>query len=74
MRQILPVCLPASAPQILNKITNRNGNRPDILNHRHKQIITMQEIIIAINHHNNKTRIKALQFNIKAVNSFSLII
>ncbi|HAS8350677.1 TPA: hypothetical protein I7721_06090 [Vibrio vulnificus] len=34
----------------------------------------MQETIIAINHHNNKTRIKALQFNIKAIYSFLLII
>ncbi|KGP44056.1 hypothetical protein LR61_10815 [Morganella morganii] len=34
----------------------------------------MQETIIAINHHNNKIRIKALQFNIKAIYSFPLII
>lgn len=34
----------------------------------------MQETIIAINHRNNKIRIKTLQFNIKAVNSFLLII
>ncbi len=34
----------------------------------------MQETIIAINYRNNKIRIKAFTFNIKAIHSFLLII
>ncbi|RUT67073.1 hypothetical protein CKG00_12350 [Morganella morganii] len=60
-------------PQLLKKITNGFGNLREILNRRYKQIIKMQETIIAINHRNNKIKTKALQFNIKAIRSLLLI-